>query len=512
MSINAVNSAGLYGVYKVSKSSAISEQTSTNQVKESDSVKFSDEAKRQSEISLFLKDKAFSSYQYEVLQKYDPKQADKFINNLMSSYEEPVPEGAIELLSYKNKDQYLTQMGIKTADDYRKSLSDKNFIKRMHNIDIGLSKTEDVLKIVHKDARQYGNALVDGFQGTLWKKVNSSWDMNDWLFTFDEKNLYYQDIKLDKENADIMILPKGSNEWVRAAKFCEDNPDYAISTQRVRDGNMIFEFGDDDLLIKYAEKVIADLSDSEKEILKNNRTFAHPAYKKLGIEGTEEFTKDYTEFEGFHTDFLPGMMLSGIWGRDLSVAMADILEKSNVPRGKQEEYEEDGKKHFRLVAADVENETSRNDKLSGLMAEIGIDDPELIDNLTVRDLEIYLSNAHGSADKSNVWGEIFLLDSNGDFQKDANGKFIRNTDSDISYNYDAYYSKAGFRSNPPSSGNLVKTGDTLHDKLTALSIETLGKKVTDLSSASINRYLREIKDGVFEKRGFGYGYELKKTL
>lgn len=500
MSINTIgNTASLYEIYNNHKYAPISEQTSTKKVNQSDCVELSNEAKRQSEISLFLKNKPFSAYQYEVLQKYDPEQSNKFINNLMDSYEEPLQEGAIELLSYKNKDNYLTQMGIKTADDYRNSLSDKNFVKRMHNIDYDLSRTADVLKIVNKDARQYGNALNDGFQGILWNKINSSSDMNDWLFSFDEKNLYYQDIKLDKENAEIMILPKGSGEWVSETKFCEDNPDYALSKQRVLDLKLIQQAGSDDLLIRYTEKVIANLNDREKEILKNNQTFAHPAYKKLGIEGTEEFTKNYTEFEGFHTDFLPNIIQAGIWGRDLSVFISDMLEKSNVPLGKFEEYEESGKKLLRIVPADVVDETSRKDKLSKFMTKIDLNDTELIDNLTVRDLEIYLSGAYGTANKSNILGEIFLMDGNGGFQKDNNGKFIRNTDSDVSYYYDAYYSR-DYKNNPQTQSIILKTKNALN------------KKVTDLSAASIDRYLYEIENGAFEKKGFGHNYILKASV
>ena len=103
----------------------------------------------------------------------------------------------------------------------------------------------------------------------------------------------FQDRKVD-ENGEIMILPKDSDKWLTKEEFIKIYPDYKIFMSLELGTQVNSEYPSEiqlaynkseEIFKKYVEKFISELSEEEKQLLREYDIFSAPVLQVAGIKG-----------------------------------------------------------------------------------------------------------------------------------------------------------------------------------------------------------------------------------
>lgn len=103
-----------------------------------------------------------------------------------------------------------------------------------------------------------------------------------------------------------MILPKDSDKWLTKEEFIKIYPDYKIFMSLELGTQVNSEYPSEiqlaynkseEIFKKYVEKFISELSEEEKQLLREYDIFSAPVLQVAGIKGIEQFTKDIDDIK-----------------------------------------------------------------------------------------------------------------------------------------------------------------------------------------------------------------------
>lgn len=290
-----------------------------------DTVEISAEALKQAKISAFLNDKPYSSYKYDWMIRNQPNKADEYIDNLINNYDEMSRPQLMPPLWSKDKDNYAKDMlGYKTANDVKKGMELGNFNITVHEMMRylrGLDETEQTLK---SDDKNWYIGSTKPFD-TAGKALNG----------YTEDFSYYRDIKIDPETAEISFLPNDSDRWLSKDEFEKKSPDYKAGMDYYHELNLAISTGQS-TAIKYIENFIADLSEEDRQYIKDTNLLGSPAFRNSGVKGLDYFETSYDNIQGVQKRI---RALDSDWMEQLKANTVVTIRKENGEIEKISAYE-----------------------------------------------------------------------------------------------------------------------------------------------------------------------------
>lgn len=273
-----------YGYYKsIFTSQSLNEHSSenTNEVKSSgknDQVVISLQAQKQMQVEQFLANKPMTKLYYTGLAEKNAEDAEAFINDMMSNY------GGSRFAEF---DAFSIAQGINNADELKIELDNVITAKKAQSVSRVLIKTNEFLETARLDKTEHGHMT-----GTY---------LNNKAFSIE--------ISTDKWDDILGIIGSDLDVFSEKLKEAASNKD----------------------LVNFTSHFINEMSDEQKSFLKGNNYLGHPTFAGMGIDGIEEFSKQYDEIPGYLNIDEP----YSYYNADGKIASDAIYKLKNLSSGAQ---------------------------------------------------------------------------------------------------------------------------------------------------------------------------------
>lgn len=247
---------------------------------------------REEKINIFLLNKPYTAFTYNILKEINPNEANVYIEYYMENYGLSIYDN--EYTQFPSDphmaDSLLMLRGITTGEELYKRIDEEYFLKETSIID-GYFRTQDTF---------IDEMLQDNI---AW---SSDYEFKGYMY-FYTNFITHEDIEIHKNKdfdintGEITIYEKETNSYITYNEFMKltnsNEWDIFADQQHRRNFDIVSKYGDEGIK-KYVENYLSNLTSEEKELIKKYDYFSLPAFKNVNISGIDEFIKPLNEIRG----------------------------------------------------------------------------------------------------------------------------------------------------------------------------------------------------------------------
>lgn len=150
----------------------------------SDTTEISSEGARQAKIAAFLKDKPYSAYKYEWMQRNESEQADKFIDDLIKNYDMAGGKDSLYPVHPKQKDIFAVNLEFTSKDELQEGIEQEITLDEANSLAIYLLFRNECKERLESDKKAYSRDLATPKNASILNREN---DIHHYKYYQDKK-------------------------------------------------------------------------------------------------------------------------------------------------------------------------------------------------------------------------------------------------------------------------------------------------------------------------------------